>query len=110
MPVSSRDLATALFVLLGAGCEDVRPATRPTPLFPVELPPAPTPLRECRFEPVTRASGAAEPAKSGADMCFTAGTEPEPWWMRRPAMASARSGTQAGEGDGATTTGQTLTV
>lgn len=88
MPVSSRDLATALFVLLGAGCEDVRPATRPTPLFPVELPPAPTPLRECRFEPVTRASGAAEPAKSGADMCFTAGTEPEPWWMRYRADAA----------------------
>ncbi len=86
--MSSRDLATALFVLLGAGCEDVRPATRPTPLFPVELPPAPTPLRECRFEPVTRASGAAEPAKSGADMCFTAGTEPEPWWMRYRADAA----------------------
>lgn len=84
MPVSGRPLAGCLLVVLSVGCEDVRPASRPAPVFPVELPPAPPPLRECRFEPVTKPG---EPARSGSDMCFSAGDEPEPWWMRYRADA-----------------------
>lgn len=83
MPLSSR-VAVALLVTVSAGCDDVRPSARPAPISLVDLPPAPPPLRECRFEPVTRPGVAAE---SGSDMCFTAGGA-EPWWTRYRADAA----------------------
>lgn len=83
MPLSPR-VAAALLVTVTVGCDDLRPATRPAPISLVDLPSAPPPLRECRFDPVTRPSA---PAESGSDMCFTAGG-PEPWWARYRADAA----------------------
>lgn len=73
-------------MLLGVSliaCDDPRPALHPPQVFDVGLPRKAPPLRECRFDPVTRVE---EPSKSGSDMCFTAG-EAEPWWMRYQADA-----------------------
>ena len=82
--MSARIAATAVGLLsVCAGCDDVRPAGRPAPISLVAVQPAPPPLRECRFEPVTRPSARAE---SGSDMCFTAGGA-EPWWTRYRADA-----------------------
>lgn len=78
MPLSARASVPLLLLAFAPACEDPRPSERPAPIFPEALPTAPAPLRECRFDPVTLPDAAA---KTGSDMCFTAGG-PEPWWMR----------------------------
>jgi len=75
-----RCLGLASLLALLPGCEeDPRAVTRhPTPLFDWDAGGSRAPLRECRFDPVTRPEG---DRKSGSDMCFSE-AEPDVWWMR----------------------------